>query len=162
MDTWAGTPLIQSSFYDENLTGVVGLENVGTFTRIVGVNGLDVPFEGCLEVPITILGQTIKASFLVKQDAKESGVKRNAKCPVILGCYLLRAMADRGMEPLGPSKNDWQLALSWLNNQGEFLGETGRQREWCERECKMSSDSRVLPPYVARCRRRTPSLCFVD
>jgi hypothetical protein len=65
------------------LAGMVALENVGTYVRIVGVNGLDVPFEGCLEVPITIFGQTIMVSFFVKCDATGSGVKR--KYPVILG-----------------------------------------------------------------------------
>ena len=82
-DTGAETSLMPSSFYHENLTGMIGLENVGTYMRIVGVNGLDVPFEDCLEVPITIFGQTIMASFFVKCDATESGVKR--KYPVILG-----------------------------------------------------------------------------
>ena len=91
---------MSSSFYDENLASVVGLENVGTFTRIVDVNGLDVPFEGCLEVPNTIFGKTIVASFFVKQDATGSGVERNAIYPVILGGNLLHAVADRGMEPL--------------------------------------------------------------
>ena len=114
LDTGAETSLMPYSFYEENLAGVVGLENVATFMRIVGVNGLDVPFEGCLEVQITIFGQIIMASFLVQQDATGSGVERNAKYPVILGCNLLRAIADRGMAPLGPSKDDWQLASSWL------------------------------------------------
>ena len=85
---------------------MVGLENVGTFMRIIGVNGLDIPFKGCLEVPITIFGQTIMANFFVKQDAKENGAERNAKCPVILGCNILRAISDQAMEPDGPSKDD--------------------------------------------------------
>ena len=36
-----------SSFNEKNLAGVAGLVNVGTFMRIVGENGLGVPFEGC-------------------------------------------------------------------------------------------------------------------
>ena len=92
--------MMPSLFYHENLASVVGLDNVGTFTRIIDVNGLDVLFEGCLEVPNTIFGQTIVASYFVKQDATESVVESNAIYPVILGGNLLHAVADRGMEQL--------------------------------------------------------------
>ena len=47
LDTGAGLSLMPSSFNEKNLAGVAGLVNVGTFTRIVGENGLGVPFEGC-------------------------------------------------------------------------------------------------------------------
>ena len=47
LDTGAGSSLMPSSFNEKNLAGVAGLVNVGTFTRIVGENGLGVPFEGC-------------------------------------------------------------------------------------------------------------------
>ena len=81
LGTGARTSLMPSSFNYENLAGVVGLD-IGTFTRIVGVNGLHVPFEGCHDVLITIFGQTIKASVLVKQDATDSRVERNASFSV--------------------------------------------------------------------------------
>ena len=63
----------------------------------------------------------------MKQDTTESGVERNAKYPVILRCNLLRAIANTGMEPLGPSKDDWQLALNWLKlvQEGEIGCEGG-------------------------------------
>ena len=46
LDTGAGSSLMPSSFNEKNLAGVAGLVNVGTFMRIVGGNGLGVPFEG--------------------------------------------------------------------------------------------------------------------
>ena len=46
LDTGAETSLIPASFYHEHLTGMVkGLQSVGTFIKIVGVNDLDVLIE---------------------------------------------------------------------------------------------------------------------
>ena len=107
--------MIPSSFYHEHLTGVaIGLQSVGTFLKIVGVNDLDDLIEGYLYVPITIFGQTIMASFLVKSDTLNDYVGRRVKSPVILGCNVLRAIAENSMEPMGPSREDWRLALRWI------------------------------------------------
>ena len=115
LDTGAETSLIPSSFYYEHLTGLVkGLQSVGTFLKIVGVNDLDVPIEGYLDVPITIFGQTLMASFFVKPDTEGNSTSRRVKSPVILGCNVLRTIAEKSMEPVGPSKDDWQLALRWI------------------------------------------------
>ena len=115
LDTGAETSLIPSSFYHEHLTGVgKGLQSVGTFVKIVGVNDLDVLIEGYLDVPITIFGQTIMASFFVKSDTLNDSVGRRVKSPVILGCNVLRAIAENSMEPMGPYREDWQLALRWI------------------------------------------------
>ncbi len=97
------------------MTGVgKGLQSVGTFLKIVGVNDLDVLIEGYLDVPITIFGQTIMASFFVKSDTLNDSVGRRVKSPVILGCNVLRAIAENSMEPMGPYREDWQLALRWI------------------------------------------------
>ena len=65
LDTGAETSLIPSSFYHEHLTGVAkGLQSVGTFLKIVGVNDLDVLIEGYLHVPITIFWGDNYVQFL--------------------------------------------------------------------------------------------------
>ncbi len=115
LDTGAETSLIPASFYHEHLTGMVkGLQSVGTFIKIVGVNDLDVVIEGYLDVPISIFGQTIMASFFVKSDSASSSTGRRAKSPVILGCNILRAIAEKSIKPVGPSEEDWHLALRWI------------------------------------------------
>ena len=82
LDTGAETSLMPSSFYHEHLTGMVGgLRNVGTFMKIVGVNDLSVPVEGYLDVPISIFGHTMMASFFVKQDTTMSVVGRRVEHP---------------------------------------------------------------------------------
>ena len=78
------------------------------------MNDLDVLIEGYLDVPITIFGQTIMASFFVKSDTLNDSVGRRVKSPVILGCNVLRAIAENSMEPMGPYREDWQLALRWI------------------------------------------------
>ena len=86
LDTGAETSLIPASFYHEHLTGMVkGLQSVGTFITIVGVNDLDVRIEGYLDVPISIFGQTIIASFFVKSDSASISTGRRVESPVILG-----------------------------------------------------------------------------
>ena len=96
LDTGAETSLIPSSFYYEHLTGLVkGLQSVGTFLKIVGVNDLDVPIEGYLDVPIIIFGQTLMASFFVKPDTESNSTSRRVKSPVILGCNVLRTIAEK-------------------------------------------------------------------
>ena len=115
LDTGAETSLIPASFYHEHLTGMVkGLQSVGTFIKIVGVNDLDVLIEGYLDVPISIFGQTIMASFFVKSDSASISTGRRVESPVILGCNILRVIAEKSMEPVGPSKEDWHLALRWI------------------------------------------------
>ena len=101
---------------------VKGLNNVGTFMEIVGVNDLDVPVEGYLGVPvegyldvlITIFGPTMMASFFVKPVASNSTVGRRNDYLVILGCNVLRLIAESSTAKVGPSKDNWQLALCWM------------------------------------------------
>ena len=125
LDTGAETSLMPSSFYHEHLTGMVGgLRNVGTFMKIVGVNDLSVPVEGYLDVPISIFGHTMMASFFVKQDTTMSVVGRRVEHPVILGCNILRVIAAKSLEPVGPSKDDWHLALRWIRlKTGDVTGD---------------------------------------
>ena len=121
LDTGADTSLIPASFYHEHLTGMVnGLQSVGTFIKIVGVNDLDVLIEGYLDVPISIFGQTIMASFFVKSDSASISTGRRVESPVILGCNILRVIAEKSMEPVGPSKEDWHLALRWIRFESEL------------------------------------------
>ena len=53
-------------------------------------------------------------SFFVKTDTGSNSTSRRVKSPVILGCNVLRAIAEKSMEPVGPSKDDWRLALRWI------------------------------------------------
>ena len=80
LDTGAETSLIPASFYHEHLTGMVkGLQSVGTFIKIVGMNDLDVLIGEYLDVPISIFGQTIMASFFVKSDSASIATGRRVK-----------------------------------------------------------------------------------
>ena len=54
------------------------------------------------------------ASFFVKPDHGQNGGGRNAAFPVILGCNILRAIAESSMDAVGPTTPDWQLALRWM------------------------------------------------
>ena len=65
-------------------------------------------------VPIKIFGETMMASFFVKPDSVTGTVGMRAEHPVILGCNGLRAIASAAMEPVGPSREDWKLALRWM------------------------------------------------
>ena len=57
LDTGAEASLLPAWFYHQHLTGMVtGLDNVGTFVKVVGANDLEVPIEGFLEVPIKETG----------------------------------------------------------------------------------------------------------
>ena len=113
LDTGAETSLLQSSFYREHLS-TMGIESLGRFVKIVGVNDLEVPVDGYLDVPIKIFGKTMMASFFVKPDSVTGTVGRRPEHPVILGCNVLRAIANASMEPVGPSREDWKLALRWM------------------------------------------------
>ena len=114
LDTGAETSLLPSSFYREHLS-TMGIESLGRFVKIVGVNDLEVPVDGYLDVPIKIFGKTMMASFFVKPDSVTGTVGRRPEHPVILGCNVLRAIADAAMEPVGPSREDWKLALRWMH-----------------------------------------------
>ena len=111
LDTGAEPSLLPSSFYRQHLHG--GWTTVGTFVKVVGANDLEVPV-GFLEVPIKVFGETFMASFFVNPDGPPCSAGRRLDYPVILGCNVLRDIAKLAVEPSGPSKDDWQLALQCL------------------------------------------------
>ena len=61
LDTGAETSLLPSSFYCEHLS-TMGIESLGRFVKIVGVNDLEVPVDSYLDVPTKIFGETMMAS----------------------------------------------------------------------------------------------------
>ena len=156
LDTGAETSLIPASLYDEHLTGMVkGLQSVCTFIKIVGVNDLDVLIEGYLDDPIFHIWTDNKkkvwfyialypvrwtaqsalhlmASFFVKSDSASISTGRRVESPVILGCNILRAIAEKSMEPVGPYKEDWHLALRWIRFESE-LEPNGRDSQTTQR-----------------------------
>ena len=93
------------------------------------MNDLDVLIEGYLEVPISIFGQ---ASFFVKSDSASISTGRRVESLVILGCNILRVIAEKSMEPVGPSKEDWHLALRWIRFESE-LEPNGRDSQTTQR-----------------------------
>ena len=113
LDTGAEASLLPSSFYHQHLRG--GLTTVGTFMKVVGANDLEVPVKGFLGVPIKVFGDTFMANFCVKPDGPPCSAGRRLDYPVILGCNVLRDIAKLAVEPSGPSKDDWQLALQCLH-----------------------------------------------
>ena len=116
LDTGAETSLISSEFYHKHLADKVdGLGTVGTFIRLVGANDLEIPIAGYLEIPIEIFSFSIRASFLVRSDAPSEPLsKRRVKFLVLLGCNILRAIASIGVVPVGPCRDDWNVALQWF------------------------------------------------
>ena len=46
------------------------------------------------------------ASFFVKSDSASTATGRRVKSPVIIRCNILRAIAEKSMEPVGPSVED--------------------------------------------------------
>ena len=117
LDTGAETSLISSKFYHDHLTSKVGaLSEVGTYINLKGANGLSIPVEGFLEVPIEVLGHEFTASFLVSRPQPDSGGRRE-KYPILLGCNILRMLSCRlkghSARQLGP---DWDLALRWFRS----------------------------------------------
>ena len=108
--------MISSEFYHKHLADKVdGLGAVGTFIRLVGANDLEIPIAGYLEIPIEICGFSVRASFLVRSDAPSEPLsERRVQFPVLLGCNIFRAIASIGVVPVGPCRDDWNVALQWF------------------------------------------------
>lgn len=118
LDTGAETSLISSDFYYSQLAEKVGnLDQVGTFVRLMGANGLEIPVEGYLEVPIKVFGQEMSGSFLVSGCNSQTDRMRSNKYPVLLGCNVLRELASRlgRYEPTDIS-SELDLALRWFQS----------------------------------------------
>ena len=88
LDTGAETSLIPSSFYYQFLADKIDKpSNVGRLINLVGANDLVISVLGYIETTVTVYNQTINASFLVKQDTRETQPEgRRVAHPVILGC----------------------------------------------------------------------------
>ncbi len=61
-------PQLQS-FYNENLPQENDLVNVGQFISISVANGLDIPYDGYVELDVSALGHTYsKLGFVIVKD----------------------------------------------------------------------------------------------
>ena len=116
LDTGAETSLISASFYRENLAEKMGrVKPVGTYLRVFGAGGLEVPIEGYIEVPLCIYNSTVVAHFLVVKDPSNAKFMQG-QCPVLLGCNVLRLLKDLVIEPGHRDAEAWSLTLQWYKH----------------------------------------------
>ena len=69
LDTGAQVSIIAESFYNENLPQENDLVNVGQFISISVANGLDIPYDGYVELDVSALGHMYsKLGFVIVKD----------------------------------------------------------------------------------------------
>ena len=117
LDTGAEASVMSSSFYHERLAPKGNeLGEVGTLIRLLGANNLEIPLEGFVEVPVTILGYEFKSILVVARDSSPNVQSRREQYPVLIGANILRVVAARLAD--GDCKElsaDWFMALSCLS-----------------------------------------------
>ncbi|KAJ8030630.1 hypothetical protein HOLleu_27098 [Holothuria leucospilota] len=114
LDTGAETSLIPSSLYRSMPTGILGdPKQLGCHLKVRGANGLDIPFEGYVELPIKAMGHEFMGSFLIQPDASCQSSKRE-EFPVLLGCNILRKLRGVVPSPLNLDKDNWEMVLQCL------------------------------------------------
>ena len=65
LDTGAETSLVSHSFYKDHLADKMsGIRPLGTYLQVYGVSRLELPIEGCIEVPLRVHNLTVDAHFL--------------------------------------------------------------------------------------------------
>ena len=69
LDTGAETSLVTYQYYFDHLREKLNNFNPdGKYIRVVGANNLSIPVIGVIEVPVTVGGQTVTATLLVRQE----------------------------------------------------------------------------------------------
>ena len=122
LDTGAETSLIPYSFYQKYLANrVAPLGDASAFINLVGANDLSIPIVGYFETNVTVYGQTLRGSFLVKQDNNTTPRDgRRVSHPVILGCNVLRNImyCVRDKVSMDNVSSDWNLVFQSLEMTG--------------------------------------------
>ena len=109
IDTGAETSLIPYSVYSAQLFRQVELLPTADFMKLCGANGLEIPVVSYFRVPITVMGHTVDACFMVHKD--DSPLDRKASYPILLGCNILHKIARLlDDEPRG-SHSVWNMIL---------------------------------------------------
>ena len=118
IDTGAETSLITSQFYHRHLKCSVGkLGDASAFINLRGANNLEIPVEGYFRTEVVVLGQRIKASFLVTTCQDNDMRQRREAYPILLGCNVLRLVSqNRNCMSRVAVGSDWDLALKWLQS----------------------------------------------
>ncbi|PIK34812.1 Pol polyprotein [Apostichopus japonicus] len=94
LDTGAEVSTITESFFLEHITQSGELVDVSAFLKISGATGVNVPYIGYVELPITVLGYVFPGmGFLVVKDSCDPQfVEKKRMVPGVLGCNIFRAM----------------------------------------------------------------------
>jgi transposase InsO family protein len=93
LDTGAQVSTVTESWYRQH-SGEDELLDVSTFIKITAANGLQIPFIGYIERPVTVLGHTIpNVGFLVVRDPVDTPLEqRKIDVPGVLGSNVLRVV----------------------------------------------------------------------
>ena len=75
---------------------------------VIGANGLEIPVNGVVDVPLTLGGKTLVGSLLVKEEPLSETPSQCGQCPVLLGCNVLRDLVKSvgGIDTLA---QNWHL-----------------------------------------------------
>ena len=132
LDTGAETSLVTYQYYFDHLREKLNNFNPdGKYIRVVGANNLSIPVIGVIEVPVTIGGQTVTATLLVRQ--KDQG--HHTQYPILLGCNTLRKLMK--IIDLDKLDSDWRLTFAMMNLDGHT-------------EVQQSQCSSLSAPVVSR------------
>ena len=114
LDTGAETSLISGSFFRKNLAQKVsGVKPVGTFLKVFGVGGLQVPVEGYVKIPLSVNVHDVAAHFLVVSDSAEGELLDRKRGSVLLGCNVLDLLKDMEIDKQGKDAKAWEVTLQW-------------------------------------------------
>ena len=120
LDTGADSSLISASYYKSVLAPIrEGPCPLGEHFSVYGINGLKLPLQGYIVVPLTLGALTIDAHFLVVDDDL-SGFR--AGVPIILGCNVLRALQNAPVSPYSDDAESWQLIRRWCQLSRSSIG----------------------------------------
>ena len=116
LDTGAETSLISSSFYHrylaDKLNNVKPLESC---VQVSGVNGLKLPIEGYVEIPLSVHNHNVDAHFFIVNDSEQGdSLLSRKRSPVLLGCNVLYRLKDCVSNISGPDADAWNVTMQWL------------------------------------------------
>ena len=95
LDSGSEISSITREYFLSMLEGNTKLNECG-WIRIKAANHLEVPFIGCVEVDITIMGKVLKdmVVFVVRDPTDESAIARKRDTPGVIGCNILNPLVD--------------------------------------------------------------------
>jgi hypothetical protein len=128
LDSGSQISSVTEEFYNKHLKAMIDMKDTTSWLKISAANHLGLPYVGCIEIDVTIMGVTLKdiVIFVVKDPTDKVNKLRKQRIPGVIGCNIFNRLLGRESDfncNSEENKKSWNDALT-LCNEGAIRQES--------------------------------------